>query len=140
MFKILYSFIFLAISFSVSAQTEIQDSAANSIAMDADFRIEELNQRYANGNKNKKINGYRIQIFSGSRTEADEVREQFMRAFPELEPFKKWDYPNFKVQIGNFVNQLDAQRSLPEIKSVFSDAFVARSQIDIPEFQDLEKE
>ena len=137
MFKTLPIFILTTICFTVSAQEEIKDTAMNTVNIEADFRIEELNQRFADKNKNKKIDGYRIQIFSGSRTEADDVRKQFMRAYPEMRPVKKWDYPNFKVQIGNFVNELDAQKMLPQIKQVFNGALVVNSKIDLPDFSTL---
>jgi hypothetical protein len=95
--------------------------------------------------KNKKINkkngvrGYRIQIFSASgisaRTEANEVRREFIDNFPEIDSttiYFDYQAPYFKVVVGNFRNKNEAFKEYHQIHSKFDGAYIIKSKIEYP--------
>ncbi len=87
----------------------------------------ELNQA-ANG-----IQGYRIQIFFGSdRKAANEARTKFLQLFPETEAYLVYQQPNFKVRVGDFRNQLEAQAIYRSLLTQFETVFIVPDKINLP--------
>lgn len=77
-------------------------------------------------NENKKIKGYRIQLYSGSsRKEAEEVRTQFMNKY-EVRPQLMYIQPNFKIRVGNYRDRMAASKDLLFYKIEFQSAFLVR--------------
>ena len=68
---------------------------------------------------------YKIQLYSGSLKEAEEIKSDFDEAF-ELASTIKYETPNYKVWIGNFRTRLEADRAMLQIKEVFEKAFIIR--------------
>ncbi|WP_136481519.1 SPOR domain-containing protein [Cognatitamlana onchidii] len=69
-------------------------------------------------------NRYKIQIYSGGRTLAQEAKEAFSKHFPEWKPTIQYETPNFKIWAGNFRTRLEADRALKQIKKEFPSAFI----------------
>jgi hypothetical protein len=87
----------------------------------------ELNQA-ANG-----IQGYRIQIFFGSdRRAANEARTKFLQLYPETEAYLVYQQPNFKVRVGDFRNQLEAQAIFRGLLAQFETVFIVPDKINLP--------
>jgi hypothetical protein len=87
----------------------------------------ELNQA-ANG-----IQGYRIQIFFGSdRRAANEARTKFLQLYPETEAYLVYQQPNFKVRVGDFRNQLEAQAMFRGLLAQFETVFIVPDKINLP--------
>ena len=88
-------------------------------------------KKKAHNKKTTKISGYRIQIFFGNEKGAYKAREEFKSLFPEtflkIENFP----PDWKVRIGNFKTQLEADSALVEIKEAFLGAIVIPELIDV---------
>jgi hypothetical protein len=60
---------------------------------------------------------YRIQIFDSSRPElAEKQKEEFEKKFSDWPIQIVFNTPNYKVWVGNFRDQLEADRALAEIK------------------------
>lgn len=88
-----------------------------------DFLIE-------NYNESKIYSGFRVQIYSGKdRAVANELREDFIKAHPEIVAHLIYQQPNFKLRLGDFQNRLEALRLYDNIKSEFPSAFVIQDQI-----------
>jgi hypothetical protein len=114
------------------------------ILIEGDGRIGELEERYKQINeKEQKINGYRIQIFSNSGTQsfdqATEVQTEFLKIYPEIKSYIIHQKPRFKVRIGDYRTRLDAERFYIELKENFPDAFIVRDRINFPVLE-IEKE
>ena len=93
-----------------------------------DEKIDLLLQDYA---ENKKILGFRIQLFSSSnRLEAVKVRAEFLQKYPTNKSYLVYQAPNFKVRVGNYIDRLSVSKSLEEIKIDFSSAFVVKDEIE----------
>ena len=74
---------------------------------------------------------FKIQVFQSTRpNQAEEVKSEF------LEKYSKWpvtiifNTPNYKVWVGNFKNQLEADRALAEIKKEYLYAFIFEPKTD----------
>ena len=120
-----------------------QDSATENInkpQYEEDFRITDLMKRYSENYKGKKIEGYRVQLYSGNRKDAQEMRKKALQSFPEITTEITYDAPDFKTQMGNFRSELEAEKYLQNIRSVFSGAFVVKSKINLPELSIDSKE
>jgi hypothetical protein len=90
------------------------------------------NQRKLNG-----IKGYRISIYMGSGQEAnkaaDQSRARFISHYEEVKSYKKFEYPYFKVYVGDFRIKSDALRFLKQIENEYPDAFIREDMISFPD-------
>ena len=88
-------------------------------------------------NKNKSM--LRIQIFNGSRNEAKKIKEKFEKSKIDSIVDIVYETPNYKIWVGNYINQLEADRKLLEIKKYYSDAFIFRPKIKQAANEEIEK-
>ena len=72
---------------------------------------------------NKDQGFIKIQVFSGNRLGAEEVLTSFKTDFPEQVVEMKYETPNYKIWVGNFRSQLEADRELRLIKKSYPNAF-----------------
>ncbi len=75
---------------------------------------------------NKNLSMLRIQVFNGPREEAKTVKELCENIKIDSIVEMVYETPNYKIWVGNYITQLDADRKLLEIKKYFSDAFIFR--------------
>ncbi len=81
-------------------------------------------------NKNqKKIRGYKIQLFYGNEQSAYKVRDKFSEAFPDITTEIKFFSPEWKVWVGSYRTKLEADFALKEIKEASFNAFVFATEI-----------
>lgn len=130
-YKIIVTLFLLSFGHFCEAQNNDTNTRIN---LDADFRIEDLSKRYADYNKGKKMDGYRIQLFSGRRDGAYELRKQFFKAFPDISSEVVYETPDYKVQAANCLTELEAEKYLQQIRTVFPGAFVVKAKITPPEY------
>ena len=81
---------------------------------------------------NSKIQNLRIQIYSGDRENAEQVIQEFNEIFNDTTADVIYETPNYKVWVGNYFTQLEADKRLIEIRKKFRSAFIFR-----PEFQEI---
>ncbi len=95
-----------AFSANVHAQT-------GKVTVLADPRLDEAIQK-----RNRELNGYRIQIYFGTdRNAANNAREQFRNAYPAYEVYLKYQQPNYKIRVGDFRTEIEAQKLLHQLTS-----------------------
>lgn len=83
------------------------------------------------------ISGYRIQVYSGnlrnSKAIATQRRNQVNALYPELLPTVEYDAPFWRVRVGNFVEQSEAQAKMQELRKAFPsfarEMYIIRSQV-----------
>ena len=81
----------------------------------------------------KPIQGYRIQIYFGSLSEARAVKASFRKDFPEVSCQLLPISPNYAVTVGNYRNQWEARRALDSGEvGRWTNALVIPSEIDFP--------
>ena len=81
---------------------------------------------------NSKIQNLRIQIFSGDRDNAEQIIKEFIEIFNDTTADIMYETPNYKVWVGNYYTQLEADKRLIEIRKKFRSAFIFR-----PELQEI---
>ena len=80
---------------------------------------------FAENKDGKYVDGYVIQVYSGSsREEANQARYRMSEFFPELEPKVSYRQPNFRVKAGKFTNRLKANRIHQQVKDEFPRALL----------------
>lgn len=85
---------------------------------------EELNKKAYLENK-KSIQGFRVMVITtNDRTKALNVKTTLLRDFPEHKTYLIYQSPNFKVQIGNFKTQADAEKLRKIIVRLYPDGVI----------------
>jgi len=74
---------------------------------------------------NKKYGfGFRIQLYNGTESKARSEKAKFGVLYNNVKSYLKFDSPEWKVQVGNYKNVLEADRALLSFKDDFSSAIV----------------
>lgn len=74
----------------------------------------------------KAQSSIKIQIFSGSRRNAEAKLMQFNLDFPEISTVMVYETPNYKIWSGDFRTQLEADRALIKVRKTYKEAFSFR--------------
>ena len=78
---------------------------------------------------NSKIQNLRIQIYSGDRDNAEQMIKEFIEIFNDTTADIMYETPNYKVWVGNYYTQLEADKRLLEIRKKFRSAFIFRPEL-----------
>jgi SPOR domain len=114
--RIILLFIFVSIMRPASAQspTYNKDTFSN-VIVHKDPRFDELAAKQAEINKHSFVSGphrrsgFRVQAANTqNRDEANAVKAELLRRFPDEKSYLLYQAPNFRVRIGNFLTQKDA--------------------------------
>ena len=79
---------------------------------------------------NKSVKHYKIQIYNGSRSGADNAMSNFYQYYSGWSARKVFETPNYKIWVGNFETRLEADRALLRIKRKFANAFIFKPKKD----------
>lgn len=143
--KLLLSVILFSLSTLVAAQTNrlsIDEVMGNnptygqpgSLKLIVEPGIDELLRRYKEENKSKpQIDGFRVQLYFGTREKATEIKTEFLKNYPTTKSYISYLAPNFKVRVGNFRTQLSAEAFLVKIRKTFPSAYIVADKIDLPD-------
>ena len=74
----------------------------------------------------KAQSNIKIQIYSGSRRNAEAKLMQFNLDFPEISTVMVYETPNYKIWSGDFRTQLEADRALIKVRKTYKEAFSFR--------------
>jgi hypothetical protein len=143
-FRILFSFVVLFISLSLSAQDRFSvvgilnegrpGPEKNMLTINQDPRIDTLVNRHILANA-KGVEGYRILIYrvggKEGRDKATRVQQGFMDQFPEIPSALTFDPPSwFKVKVGNYRTREEAAPDLFKILLRYPDAYLVKEVIE----------
>jgi hypothetical protein len=88
-----------------------------------------------NFRKSNFINGFTIQVYLGSSSEkADEIRDLAEELLPGEIATVIYRQPNYRVQIGQFVERLELQKVLAMVQAVFPNAIAVPHRINLADF------
>ncbi|MCS7005025.1 MAG: hypothetical protein NZM38_06830 [Cytophagales bacterium] len=110
------------------ANNEISVSPENERIEEICLQIAQKNQELIKDNS-YRTSGYKIQIFSGKREQAEEVLKEAMKNYSHLKPEIRYEQPNFKVKIGNFLTRLEAHQVYTMLSSEFPQSFIVKDEI-----------
>lgn len=136
--KIFFTFLVLSCSFLVSAQSGYQyTDSLGTVIVQKDFRMDvlankqaEINRRASRMSSSGQYRGYRIQVYnSNDRNEANAVKAELLRRFPEHKSYLLYQSPNFRVRTGNFLTQKEAM----ELRKIISSLYPKRGIYIVPD-------
>jgi hypothetical protein len=113
---------------------EVVDSA---LVIERDIRLDSLLMKHIRVNQVKDgLDGYRVQLYSGSGTEArlsaNNLRAEFLTNHPNIPAYLIYQAPNFKVRLGNFRTELEAVHLQRELAYQYPGGFVVKDKIKFP--------
>lgn len=92
----------------------------------------------------KKVNGYRVQVFSGGnkredRNAAEQIGHRVKASFPEQPVYVHFYSPRWACRVGNFTKKEDAYSLLKDIKKLgFKQAVVIECKVTVRNYQIME--
>lgn len=114
--KIIIALLFSVTTLAAASQQMMITDSIGSIEVRKDIRLDVLAAKQAEINKKAVLmnithaSGYRIQIINTqSRDEANTIKAEMLRRFPEQKTYLLYKSPNFKVRVGNFLTQREAE-------------------------------
>lgn len=114
--------------------TEHRDYPAptHDISTKLDVILDTLAHNYK---RNDYINGYTIQVYIGSSSEeADKIKERVEALLPGEYAYVQYRQPNYRVQIGSYVEKLELEKVLALVKAEFPKAISVPHRIRISDF------
>jgi hypothetical protein len=87
-------------------------------------------------NADRTMSGYRVRIFfdnkQTARVESENTLKTFKTLFPDVQAYRIYANPYFKVTVGDFRTKSEAMSLLARIKGAFPSAFVVKENIAYP--------
>jgi hypothetical protein len=118
----------------IACLLSVQANAQGKVVVHADERIENGLNEYVASIDTNEIAGYRVQVFFGSnKFDADKAKEKVIEACPLMKDkvYVIYQSPNYKVRVGNFEREVDAQATLRILGELFPNVFVVRDRIEM---------
>ncbi len=126
----LLSFIFI----TLLTFTSLAQQKEGELQIETSAKIDAVVAQKKHYNKNlESIKGYRIQLFYGSEKAAYKIKDEFRALFPDITTKIIFSSPQWKVQVGNFITRLEADRTLTSIKKEYPGAIILATEIDLEE-------
>ncbi len=112
--KIIIVIIYIMPHFSVAQVGEIKITKEKKIDKIIELKI----------NSNKSLKKIKIQIFSGSKNGAQGVLSEYNLQFDNYEAKIKYESPNYKVWVGDYITKIEADKNLLKLREFFPQAFI----------------
>ena len=112
----IWKLLVISVLFSVKMMAQ-----EGSVSIQKSFEIERVLELKKELNKDQSF--IKIQIYSGNRLGAETALENFKTEFPEQIVEMRYETPNYKIWVGKFRTQLEADRELRLVKKRFPNAF-----------------
>ncbi len=125
LFTVLITFF---LSAAMAQDTVSGDDLPATVIVHKDPRFDELAARQIELNKQyyistpRQVQGYRIQAANTqNRDQANAIKAELLRRFPDQKSYLLYRAPNFRVRIGNFLTQKDAFQLRKLISALYPD-------------------
>ena len=91
---------------------------------------------------NSEIQNLRIQIYNGDRANAELIMKEYIEIFNDTSANIIYETPNYKVWVGDFYTQLEADGKLTDIRKKYRSSFIFRPEIAkiVNEIDEIENE
>lgn len=110
-----YIFFFLFLSFcSIQTSFSQEKKTDGELVADLIAKKKEFNKEFGFG--------FRIQLYNGFEVEAKKTEAKFKIDFPEVKTHLLYRQPEWKIQVGFYKTQLEADRALLEFKKKYESA------------------
>lgn len=126
----------------VDALTTTDSTTHSTVKIHQDKRIDQLlaNKKHLSSQDPTMANGFRVQVFSSNvqrtaKNEAFKIEKQIKDQFPDEAVYVNYTSPFWKVRVGDFRTQAEAQRVRAKLKEAFpnlkSEIYIVKEQIII---------
>lgn len=120
--KLLFALFITLFCVGIEAHAQIAEEMSES--------TRQMFQNYKRRFENRsRVTGYRIQLFSGNKQMADKIRTQYLQLNQTHQVYTVFEMPNYKVQVGDFRDRLEAEGVRVELMQTFNGAFLVKTQI-----------
>jgi hypothetical protein len=110
------------------------------LIINSDSRVDTLIQIHREENIRKGgIDGFRIQIFQGTKDAAYQVKARFISNFENIKVYVLFQAPDFKVRVGDFRTKSEAIKLNHLIKNEFPAGYIVDDIINFPELSGDDK-
>ena len=89
--------------------------------------------------KKDGMDGYRVQIFQGTKEEAYQVKARFISNHENVKAYIRFQSPDFRVRVGDFRTRSEAINLKNKIKNEFPGAFMIEDIINFPDLSETDK-
>lgn len=140
--KIGFILLFLALAFTENLHAQLADCSTfngkeGMITINSDPRLDTLvaqDTRYNKKDKQSTYDGFRIQVYFGTKREiVNEIKSEFIKEFEDVPIYLIYESPYFKLRAGDFRNRIEAQNLYYRIHENFKSAFIVKDDINFPE-------
>ncbi len=76
--------------------------------------------------------GYRVQIYFGSREDAQEMRTKFIQEHPETGAYISYLAPNFRLRVGDFRSRIECESFKQKIAREYPGSYLVKDKIELP--------
>jgi hypothetical protein len=112
---------------------------SSSVVVYKDARVEELIRKQVEINEEttrdsrRIMPGFRLQVISSQdRNKVFAAKAKILQQFPDLKPYLMYQAPNYKLKVGNFKTQEEAEEYQKELGRLFpSGLFIIRDTIEV---------
>lgn len=112
----------------------IQDTGMVLINISKEIQL--LDENYiAQSKEHKKIKGFRVQVYNGSKKDCLEQKSAFRIQYPEVGVYNIYEAPEYRIQAGNYRTRLEAEKALRIIRDYFPGSFIVGTEIEWPELE-----
>lgn len=100
----------------------------------SDSRIDTLLQIHREESlRNNGLDGYRVQIFQGTKDQSYQMKSKFLSMYPDYKVYVLFQTPDFKVRVGDFRTRSEALKMRSLIKDNFTSSFIVDGEINFPD-------
>jgi hypothetical protein len=79
------------------------------------------------------MDGYRIQLFSGSeRNNANALRNKFKQEYPDETIYLIYQQPYFKLRVGDYRSHIEAQQMYLKYQKTYGQILIIPDKINLP--------
>ena len=125
-------FLFILLPFLSVAQTDTTLSENGSITSINEKGIDALVSKYENIlNAKNGVEGWRVQLaFKSKEEETKQLKIDFIKLYPEIPTYLKYEAPYYRIRVGNFRTKLEAKKIQYLINKNFPGAYVVSEIIN----------
>lgn len=131
--------VLLFVAFMLSFSSQIAAQNEGNVTIHQSDLANQLIKKHIKINKEMSgIPGYRVQIFSdsgnNSKSEARKAKAEFLKNNSDYNAYIVFEAPYYKVEIGDFIKRLKAEKCLKKVKDEYPGAFIiSEPEMAIPE-------
>ena len=134
----MYKFLFIVLLF-VAQRCLAQQADTSGITVTKDPRVDSLVRRQIAVNEEttrqsrRNVPGFRIQVMNTpDRQKVYDAKVKIYQEFPDWKPYLLYQAPNYKLRVGDFKTEDEAQAALQELSKLFPQGmYVIRDIIEL---------